>query len=112
MSDKIVLERNSKVFKMANGKMLIISSEDYGELVTAIIAEMLANGDNRVYLIKDAPLERAKLMQNVYNDSKGDMSESTKNKYLQEILSLLKKNDYDIITLKAMKEEQAAIKDG
>ena len=105
----IKLEKNSKVFKMANGKFLIINSEDYKELTIAIATEMAINGDNRIDMIGDAPLERAKFMQNVYNESKEEMNDSTKNKYLQEMLNLLKNNDYDLITLEKKKTENKKV---
>ena len=108
--EELKLEKNAKVFQMANGKQLIISNEDYRELATAITAEMLVNGDNRVYLIKDVALERAKLMQKIFNDSKEEMNEKTKNKYLQEIIGVLKSNDYDIITFKQHKDSELAAK--
>lgn len=98
MSEEIKLDKRAKVFKMADGKSLIIGEEDYQELRIAIVTEMMVNADNRVYLAKDVAMERAKFMERVYNSSKSDMDDVTKNKYLVEMLSVLKENDYKIIT--------------
>lgn len=101
--EEIKLEKNARAFRMSDGKMFIVSDDDYKELVKSITMEMLVNGDNRVYLIKDVVMQRAKLMQQIYNESKGDMNDITKNKYLQEILNVLKENDYKIITFEEEK---------
>ena len=107
--EELKLDKNAKVFKMADGKVLIIGEEDYKELRIAIVTEMMLNADNRVYLVKDVAMDRAKFMERVYNASKGDMNDVTKNKYLQEMLSVLKENDYKIITFAEEKASQNSV---
>lgn len=107
--EEIKLEKNARAFKMSDGKMLIINNDDYKELIKSITMEMLVNGDNRVYLIKDVAVERAKFVQDAYNKFKQDMDEVTKNKYLQEILDILKENDYKLITFQEEKASQNSV---
>lgn len=92
-------------FKLPGGEILLINREDIQKIANELIVEMLVNKQNRIYLIKDVALARAKELYNVYSQEKKEMDDEMRKKYLKSILRYLDKEDFSIETFEeAMKD--------
>lgn len=94
------LQKSCMAFQLTDGKVLLIHDDDVEKLVNDFWTKMILDKRTHCYMIADVGLKRAEYLYKIYQETKKEMSEETKEEYLKQILlSLSSDNNLEVETL-------------
>lgn len=96
-----LLSKSKMAFQLPDDKgYFIIDELDIKSIASKLMTEMLLLNPERVMMLHDTGLARAKQLYEVYQKEKTVMSEKLQQDCLLKIVKFLSENDYELTTLK------------
>lgn len=105
MIEKIILEKGSMGFKLPDGKVFLLHSEDVKKISDDLYMHIMTMQQEKVFMLRDTGFERANKLYEIYQKEKLEMSEKAKQACLARIVKFLSDDNYDLTTLKALVAE-------